>query len=86
MAQKADAASAITVALSGFAMWLDRTNGWVAEHMPLITAFGIVGGFLLTAWYYWQAINQRKRDRALEHKRMDHEVYLEKLRHGNNDE
>lgn len=73
---KADIASAGTVALSGLGLWLHNINGWVNEYMPLITAFGIVSGTLLTAWYYWQSIEQRKRDRAVQHKQMAHDKHM----------
>lgn len=62
---KADAASAGTVTLSGLALWLHHANAWVAEHMPLFTAFGIISGAIMTGWYYWSLIKQRKRENDL---------------------
>ena len=80
MQLKADLASAFTVVLSGIAFAFHALNGWVTEFMPLITTLGIVSSFTLTAWYYRKTIEQKRRDRALEHKRMDHEVWLEERR------
>lgn len=61
MQQKADAWSFATVMLSGvgFIQWL---NGWAAELMPLITAFGILSGAGLTWWYYRGILRQRRRE------------------------
>lgn len=63
--QKADAASGLTVGLSGLGLWMHIVNGWVAEFMPLITAFGIVSGAVMTAWYYWQSIKQKRLESEL---------------------
>lgn len=84
--QKADTASAGTVALSGIGLWLHNINGWANEYMPLITAFGIVSGTMLTAWYYWQSIEQKKRDREVQHKRMEHEREMAGMNEGQNDD
>lgn len=83
---KADSASASTVALSGFSWLLHHLNDLSMTYMPLITAFGVIFGALITSWYYWQLINQKKRDRMLAHKRMEHEILLAKMRGGKDDE
>lgn len=71
MTYKADLASAATVSMSGVALWLHNANAWAADYMPLITAFGIISGACLTAWYYWQSIEQKKRDRDAKYGRRE---------------
>ena len=71
---KGDTASMLTVMFSGLGAWLHSMNATVAEFMPMITAFGILSGTALTAWFYKQQIKQRQRDRALIHRRIEHEI------------
>lgn len=78
---KADLSSFWTMLLSGFGFFMDLTNSWATEYMPLITAFGILSSAALTAWYYRQKIRQEERNRALEHKRMEHEIFMQDRRH-----
>lgn len=81
MQQKADTAAGATGALSGVSLWMSQANQWVAEYMPLISAVGILGGLLVTAWYYWACHRQRKREEALRwreledhHRQREHEL------------
>ncbi|MCK4957758.1 MAG: hypothetical protein KAT00_00120 [Planctomycetes bacterium] len=53
---------------------MNSANATIAEFMPMITAFGILSGTALTAWFYTQQIKQRQRDRALMHRRIEHEI------------
>lgn len=80
LTDRGDLASLSTVGLSGFGLFLHHANAWASEFMPLFTAFGIVSGAFLTAWYYYQSINQKRRDRALAHKQMEHEKELAEMR------
>ena len=78
MQTKADIASGVTVSMSGFALWLHKTNAWVAEYMPLITAIGIIGGLIISAWYYWRSIKIKAVESENKQRRMEqqHERFM----------
>jgi len=59
---KADVSSAATVGLSGVSLWMHNANMWADTYMPLITAVGILSGAIMTGWYYYSIIKQRKRE------------------------
>jgi len=59
---KADLSSAATVGLSGVSLWMHNANAWANTYMPLITAVGILSGAIMTGWYYYSIIKQRKRE------------------------
>ena len=59
---KADLSSAATVGLSGVSLWMHNANMWADTYMPLITAVGILSGAIMTGWYYYSIIKQRKRE------------------------
>ena len=59
---KADLSSAATVGLSGVSLWMHNANAFADTYMPLITAVGILSGAIMTGWYYYSIIKQRKRE------------------------
>ena len=71
---KADLSSAATVGLSGVSLWMHNANAFADTYMPLITAVGILSGAIMTGWYYWSIIKQRKREndiKARQQRRFD---------------
>ena len=71
---KADLSSAATVGLSGVSLWMHNANAFADTYMPLITAVGILSGAIMTGWYYWSIIKQRKREndiKARQKRRID---------------
>lgn len=67
-------------------------NDWSHEYAPLITfCFGLVAmltGIGTLVYKFWDSHNRRQqriRDRALEHKRMEHEAWLAQLREDEGD-
>jgi len=73
---KADLSSAATVGLSGVSLWMHNANAFADTYMPLITAVGILSGAIMTGWYYWSIIKQRKREndiKARQQRRFDDE-------------
>ena len=83
---KAELVSDAVVAFSGLGMVLHYTNNVITTYMPTITAVGIIGGFTLSIWFKVQQIKQKKRDRALWHKKMEHELYMVKHFHQRHDD
>ena len=73
---KADLSSAATVGLSGVSLWMHNANAFADTYMPLITAVGLLSGAIMTGWYYWSIIKQRKREndiKARQQRRFDDE-------------
>ena len=66
---KADLSSAATVGLSGVSLWMHNANAWANTYMPLITAVGILSGAIMTGWYYYSIIKQRKRENDIKARR-----------------
>jgi hypothetical protein len=66
---KADLSSAATVGLSGVSLWMHNANAWADTYMPLITAVGILSGAIMTGWYYYSIIKQRKRENDIKARR-----------------
>ena len=66
---KADVSSAATVGLSGVSLWMHNANMWADSYMPLITAVGILSGAIMTGWYYYSIIKQRKRENDIKARR-----------------
>lgn len=60
MASKAEASALLTMASSvgGLMQWL---NGWVSTYMPLFTVAGIIGGLILSWWFYRASLRQKER-------------------------
>lgn len=73
MSDRAELTAVLSAAFSGMGAILHYTNEWVSEYMPTLTAIGIIGGLLLSIWFRYESIKQQKRDRALWHKRIEHE-------------
>ena len=87
---KALMASACTVCLSVLVKLADTANAAAVNYMPLVTAFSLVAGVFLTAFYYsylvWakhQDMKNKARERRLEHLRREHEARMAGL--GNDD-
>lgn len=85
MNQKFEVSGAATGVGGAIVFFIDRLNLWAIEYMQLITAISLMVGVLSTiylGWIKWISIKEQRRERALKHKKMEHDKEMYELKYG----
>lgn len=85
MNQRFEVSGVLTAFGGAAAFTIDRLNLWAGEYMQLITAASLVVGILSTiylGWIKWINIKEQRRERALKHKKMEHDILMAEIKYG----
>lgn len=89
MNQRFEISGAFTAIGGTAAFVIDQLNLWAGQYMQLITALSLVVGILSTiylGWIKWMNIKEQRRERALKHKKMEHDILMAEIKYGRRSE